>query len=94
MTNRNGGESVSEIELIYSEYCQSVSSAGKTVRLEIYGSGQNNWVLEVVDEYGNSTVWDDSFDTDEAAFQEFKRKLELEGIEAMIGSPSYAKKSQ
>jgi len=79
---------MSEIELFYSDHCQSVSSEGRTVRLEIYGTGKNDWILEVVDEYGNSTVWDDLFETDEAAYQEFKRTLEDEGIDALIGEPS------
>ena len=69
-----------EIDLIYSKHCQTVSRNGKTVKVEIYGSGKNDWILEVVDEDGNSTVWDDPFTTDEAAFQEFQRTLEEEGI--------------
>lgn len=79
---------MSEPELVYSEHCQSVSSGGRSVRLEIYGTGQNDWILEVVDEHGNSTVWDDPFDTDQAAFEEFQRTLADEGIESMIGNPS------
>lgn len=79
---------MSEIELIYSKHCQSISSAGKTVQLEIYGTGKNDWMLEVVDEYGNSTCWDEPFDSDEAAYKEFERTLSEEGIEALIGEPS------
>ena len=76
---------MNEIELIYSKYCQSVTRDGKTVKVEIYSSGKNDWILEVVDEDNNSTVWDDPFDTDDDAFQEFERTLEEEGIESMIG---------
>ena len=74
-----------EIELVYSKHCQSVTSNGRTVQVEIYSSGNNDWILEVVDEENNSTVWDDPFDTDDEAFQEFERTLKEEGIEAMIG---------
>ena len=74
-----------EIELIYSKYCQSVTRNGRTVKLYIYSSGKNDWILEVVDEDNNSTVWDDPFDTDDEAFHEFDRTLKEEGIEAMIG---------
>ena len=74
-----------EIELVYSKHCQSVTSNGRTVKVEIYSSGKNDWILEVVDEENNSTVWDDPFDTDDEAFQEFDRTLKEEGIEAMIG---------
>jgi len=59
-----------EIDLIDSKHCQTVSRNGKTVKVEIYGTGKNDWILEVVDEYGNSTVWDDPFPTDEAALDE------------------------
>jgi uncharacterized protein len=74
-----------EIDLIYSKHCQTVSRDDKTVKVEIYSSGKNDWILEVVDEDGNSTVWDDTFSTDEAAFEEFRRTLDEEGIESMIG---------
>lgn len=78
---------MTEIELIYSEHCQSISRDGKAVQLEIYSTGQNDWILEAVDEHGNSTVWDGLFDTDKAAFEEFNRTLSEEGIEALIGEP-------
>ncbi|MGB5300404.1 MAG: hypothetical protein WBN08_00010 [Thiogranum sp.] len=74
-----------EIELVYSKYCQSVTRNGQTVKVEIYSSGKNDWILEVVDKDNNSTVWDDQFDTDDEAFQEFERTLKEEGIESMIG---------
>ena len=51
----------------------------------IYSSGKSDWVLEVVDEDHNSTVWDEQFATEDDAYQEFQRTLEEEGIESMIG---------
>lgn len=74
-----------DIELIHSKHSQSVSRDGKTVRVEIYSSGKDDWILEVVDEYGNSTVWDVPFISDDDAFHEFQRTLEEEGIDALIG---------
>ena len=68
-------------DLIYFKHCRTVSRDCKTIKVEIYGSGKNNWILEVVDEDGNSTVWDDTFPTDEAAFEEFRRTLDEEAIE-------------
>jgi len=59
-----------KIELVYSKHCQSVTRNGRTIKVEIYSSGKNDWILEVVDEYNNSTVWDDQFGTDEEAFKE------------------------
>jgi len=74
-----------EIELVYSKHCQSVTRNGQTVKVEIYSSGRNDWILEVVDEDNNSTTWDDPFDTDDEAFQEFECTLKKEGIESMVG---------
>ena len=64
-----------EIELIYSKHCQLVTRNGQTVKVEIYSSGKNDWNLEVIDEDNNSTVWDDQFDTDDEAYQEFECTL-------------------
>ena len=74
-----------ESDLVFSKHCQTVTRNGKTVKVEIYGSGKNDWILEVVDEDNNSTVWDDPFPSDDAAFEAFQRTLEEEGIESMIG---------
>jgi hypothetical protein len=74
-----------EIELVYSKHCQSVTRNGQTVKVEIYSSGKNDWILEVVDKDNNPTIRDDQIDTDDEAFQEFERTLKEEGIESMIG---------
>jgi len=72
-------------EVKMSPLCQDISGGGKTVRVDIYDDGQGGWLLEVVDEYGNSTVWDDSFSTDVAALAEVKDTILEEGIQALIG---------
>ena len=42
---------------------------GITIKIDIYrGADDAEWMLEVVDEEGGSTVWDDTFKTDQAAF--------------------------
>jgi hypothetical protein len=72
-------------EVKISPLCQDISSGGKTVTVEIYEDGQGGWLLEVVDEHGNSTVWDDSFPTDASALAEVKKTILEEGIQALIG---------
>lgn len=72
-------------EIKMSPYCQSVTREGKTVRIEIYEDGEGGWLLEVVDEYDNSTVWDEPFDTDESALDEALETIETEGIASLIG---------
>ena len=43
-------------------------------------------MLEVIDEYENSTCWDDSFATQKAAVDEAVQAIEEEGIDVFIGS--------
>ena len=43
-------------------------------------------MLEVVDEFGNSSVWDDSFLTDSAALAEALNAIDTEGIMSLVGS--------
>lgn len=69
-----------EPELEMSPLCQDVEREGITVRVEIYGTGKKDWILEVVNEAGDSIVWNDTFETDRSAFDEFLRTLEAEGI--------------
>lgn len=74
-------------EVIMSQLCQKVSSDGKTVQVEIYrGEDDKGWILDVVDEYGNSSVWHKQFKTDNDAFKEALKTIEEEGISSLIGS--------
>lgn len=75
-----------EPNLELSPLSQDLSSGGKTVSIEIYRlEGEISWTLEVVDEYNNSTVWDDSFETDSAALTEAKKTVLAERIDSLIG---------
>jgi len=76
---------VAEHDLVTSPLSQKFEKDGHVVKVEIYGSGKNDWILEVVDADANSTVWDGTFDTDELAFGEFQRSVEEEGIDFVIG---------
>lgn len=77
-----------EIELEMSPLCQTLTDKGQTISVQIYRGGGSNWHLEVVDEFGNSTVWDDQFPTDAAALEELKSTIRDEGIAALIGMPA------
>ena len=75
-----------EPELEISPLSQSISSGGRTVKIEIYRSeGESSWILEVEDEFNNSTVWDDTFENASAALAEAKETILSEGIDALIG---------
>jgi len=71
----------------HSPLTQSVTRDGKTVQVDIYENGEGGWLLEVVDEYWNSTVWDEPFTTDQAALAEALKTIEEDGIESLIGDP-------
>ena len=75
-------------DLKFSPLCQSLHSNGKSVKVEIYEGDPNQWLLEVVDQYGNSTIWDGQFPSDQAALDEAKKTINEEGIESLIGPPS------
>jgi len=75
-----------EPELETSSLSQEVTSGGKTVSVEIYRlEGESSWVLEVVDEHNNSTVWDETFETESAALIEAKKTILSEGVGSLIG---------
>jgi hypothetical protein len=63
-----------------------VSREGVSVRVEIYRlvEGDRSWTLEVIDPEGGSTVWDDRFATDQDAYDEFYRTLEVDGIRSFL----------
>jgi uncharacterized protein len=63
-----------------------LSREGTTVDIQIYYDGKAGWLLERVDEFGNSTVWDESFPTDSTALAEALNTIETEGIASVIGT--------
>lgn len=73
---------------IHSPLAQSVMRDGKIVHVEIYEDGEGGWLLEVVDEHENSTVWNEPFQSDQDALDEALKTIDEEGIESLIGLPS------
>lgn len=65
----------------------AVTKEGKTVDVEIYEGDPGKWLLEVVDEYGNSTLWKDQFDSDQEALRAALDAIDEEGIDSFIDSP-------
>ena len=70
----------------FSTLCQKVTNEGKAVQVDIYEDSKGGWLLEVVDKYGNSTVWDAPFKTDDEALDEVFDTIEKEGISSLIGT--------
>ena len=63
----------------------TISKDGSKVEVLIYRLEHDPmWALEVVNEQGTSTVWDDLFDTDDEAFAAFQLTLDDEGMDAFF----------
>ena len=73
-----------DIDIIHSPLTQTYSADGNSLRIQIYRSLDSLWLLEVVDESGTSTVWDDLFETDKQALDEAFMAIESEGIGSFI----------
>jgi uncharacterized protein len=74
--------------LALSPLSATVTRAGTSVDVHIYRSdnnGRDGWVLEIVDSFGTSTVWDDLFPTDGAALAEAFNTIGAHGIESVTG---------
>jgi hypothetical protein len=73
-------------EIVMSPLSRSFTNGTSTVEIDIYQGDPGKWLLEVVDEFGNSTVWDDQFDTDQMALDEAMKTIADDGIGSLIGS--------
>ena len=83
-----------EQDLVRSALTQIATRDGKSVSIEIYCDGDGCWLLEAVDEHGNSTVWDLPFDSEQDALDEALRTIDTEGIDTLIGEPFDRREAQ
>ncbi len=74
-------------EVKMSPLSQRMEVDSKEIDVQIYEDGEGGWLLEVVDEFNNSTVWDDPFPSDQEAMEELKRTLREDGVDSLIGPP-------
>ena len=75
-----------EPKLIISNMSQEFSSGSRTLNVEIYRlENESEWTLEIEDEFNNSTVWDQTFETESAALVEAKKSILAEGVKSFIG---------
>jgi len=73
-----------EIEIIMSPLCQSFERDGIALQIEIYRSSESDWSLEVVNPSSTSIVWNDTFQSDKAALEEFLQTIKTEGIQSFL----------
>ena len=68
-------------ELIVSTLSKRITDKSSHIDVQIYRlDDQQRWTLEIVDEYGGSTIWDEWFDTDQAALDKALRAVSAFGI--------------
>lgn len=67
-------------EIIHSPLARMLSGDGHTLHIDIYrGADEPDWILEIEDETGTSTVFDERFATDQAALDAALAEIEVEG---------------
>lgn len=72
-------------KIIMSPLSQMFTADGITVSVAIYRlETSEGWTLELVDEGGNSTVWDDVFPIDQAAWDVFKLGVQELGLARLL----------
>lgn len=77
-----------EPEIITSRLSRKITRDGMTVDVQIYrGELDAVWVLEVIDQAGGSTVWDETFQTEQDALNEVFQTIASEGIGCFLQDP-------
>jgi hypothetical protein len=69
------------------EQTRTVTQDGKTVLVRVCrGDNEQAWIMEIEDDYGNATIWDDPFPTPQSALEAGLVAIRQEGIDSFIGS--------
>jgi hypothetical protein len=77
-----------ETKIITSRLSRKISRDGMTVEVNIFrGEGDPEWTLEVVDQEGASTVWEDTFANEQDALNEVFQTIATEGISSFLRAP-------
>ena len=77
-----------EFKIINSPLGQRITRDGTTIDVQIYrGEHEPAWILEVVDSAGGSTVWEDTFQTEQDALNEVFQTIASEGIGCFLLDP-------
>ena len=67
-----------------SDITKEIEKDGLKVTITVYKADEGGWILEIVDEGWNSTLWDDLFPTAKDALEEGIKAIEEEGIQSFI----------
>ncbi len=67
-----------------SELSKEIEKDGLKVTIEVCKADEGGWILEIVDEQWNPTVWDDLFPSAKEALDAGIRAIKEEGIESFF----------
>ena len=74
-----------DFRIVESPLSTSVTQDGMTIEVHIYrGEKDDGWTLEVVDQLGGSTVWEEIFASDVDALEEVKRTIAEDGMASFL----------
>ena len=76
-------------ELIRSDLETTHSQGRYSVSIQIYRATDSNWTLEIVAADGHSTVWEDPFDSEDAALGEAILAIRDEGIQSFYAAKAH-----
>ena len=77
-----------EPKIITSPLSRTITRDGTTIEVLIYrAEADTDWILEVVDDRGGSTVWEDTFSTEQDALNELFQTIADEGIDCFVHDP-------
>jgi hypothetical protein len=75
--------------IVVSALSRRVTVEGVSVEVQIYRrEPDTDWILEVIDHEGASTVFDDRFESDRAALEAAMRVIQDEGIRTFVDDRS------
>jgi aryl-phospho-beta-D-glucosidase BglC (GH1 family) len=76
-----------EPKLEHSDFSGEFEDDGITVLVDIHrpAGSQGGWALEVISQEEDVTTWEDTFETDKDAWEEFLATTERDGIRSFIG---------
>ena len=73
-------------DLIRSDLETTHSQGPYSVAIQIYRSDDSGWLLEIMAADGNSTVWEDPFESEDEALGEAILAIKEEGIQSFYQS--------
>ncbi|MCJ8519234.1 hypothetical protein ABID21_002040 [Pseudorhizobium tarimense] len=76
-----------EPKLEHSDFSGEFEDDGITVLVDIHrpAGSEDGWTLEVISQEDDVTTWEDTFETDKDAWEEFLATTERDGIRSFFG---------